>query len=174
MRKFTLILALLVVGFSLSAEATESGMYDEIIGFQTNLVTGTTVFSIEEIMDDDFAFYFDQDYCTSITPYLHIEYEADERVEFDYLVMSANGKEYEIGLHASLGSHKREGGGVSGLYETFYKYDTPKLIEAFEDPNLKIKLASNSGKSVDLKFDYDLNKKIVEAYKDHAKYRGYF
>lgn len=177
MRKTITIVAALVMAASVSLFANSNiveGMYDEAIKYELDTITGTTYFLVEELMDDQFAFYFNQDYCTNVIPFLRLEYEDDDMHEFISLIMSANGNEYRVDLHPAQGKHKKVGGGYLGVYDSFYQNNTALLVEAFDDPNLEIELYSGGDERIKLEFDYDLNKQIVDAYKNFARYKGYF
>lgn len=177
MKKLTaLAAALLVAAAALNAASFGEiirGQYEGNIEFATDTVTGTTKFTVPDLMDDGFAFYFDQDYCSNVNAYLHLQYHDVEKGSFDALVLKANGKEYVIELYSVEGVFKKGSNGYEGSYNSYYKSNTVNIVDAFEDPNLEIGLRTN-GKLVMLDFDYDLNKEIVEAYKSQAKYRGYF
>lgn len=176
MRKFTITVAAILMAASLNISASDvvKGMYDDVVEYSLDTVTGTTVFTISDIMDDQFAFYFNQDYCTNVTPYVHLEYESGDKKEFTSIVLEANGQEYFVDLHSSMGVHKKASGGYHGVYDSFYKNNTALLVEAFDDPELTIELYSRDGTRTPLNFNYELNKQIVDVYKNHAKYKGYF
>ena len=177
MKKLTaLAAAILVAAAALNAASFGEiirGSHTENIEFATDTITGTTKFVVPDLMDDGFAFYFDQDYCSNVNAYLHLEYADSEKGSFDAIVLKANGKEYVVELYPVEGEFKKNGAGYKGTYNSYYKSNTVNIVDAFEDPNLEISLRTN-GKTIMLDFDYELNKEIVEEYKSMARYRGYF
>ena len=177
MRKIILLMAVALLAanlYSASFGESISGNLEGNVDYSLDTITGTTQFTIPEIMNDDFAFYFNQDYCTNVVPYLHLKYESDEIISFDSIVLKTKDGEYRVGLFPAEGVHRMVDGSYKGVYQSYYQNDTAALVEAFEDPDVKISLLSRDGRTKELDFNYELNKEIIEQYKGHARFRGYF